>query len=240
MPELLETAAIALAQDTVDDCPFPHKDEKHDRSNDFSNNAQTLGGNLGGGEDRSVAMVMRGERKPMTVGFQAHHLIPGAAIKGATALRKFMTAGDTVKADVGYEQNGKWNGTWLPGVHLFEGWAEVGRKGGGDIQFAYAYYAMDATGRQFHRWDSSHKDYNALVRRTLEEIRLKMVKLQSGCEECKKRSQKPWDPPYRLVKMLDSLAQRLQGRLTGGKNRWVRPYCTSDYAVLVGQGKTPD
>lgn len=239
MTQVIESAAIALAAETTDACAFPHKDEKHDRSNDFSNDSKVLGGTLEGGDAREIPMVLRGKRKPMTVGFQAHHLIPGGSIKGAKALLKFMTKGKTVKGDIGYEQNGKWNGTWLPGVNKFDGWGEVGRGGGVDIQFAYAYYAMIETRRQFHMWDSSHKDYNALVRRTLEEIRLKMIQLQAGCKKCKKRSEKPFDPPYQLVKMLDRLARRLEGYLTGSKKRWKPPYCTSNYAVLVGQGKKP-
>jgi hypothetical protein len=239
MTEVLELAATALAAEAGDDCAFTHKDEEHNRTNDFSNNSQVLGGNMGGSEVKMISVTVREKPKKMPLGFQAHHLIPGAAIKGAKKLRKYMTKGTTVKGNVGYVQNGLWNGTWLPGVHKFDGWSAAGAQGRTDLQFAYAYSAMMETGWQLHRWDSSHKDYNAMVRRTLEEIRLKMIEIQEDCKKCKKRSKKPFDPPYRLVEMLDKVARRLERYVTGPKKQWRPPYCTSDYAVLVGQGKKP-
>ena len=240
MPELGEMAAVAMAAEIVDKCPFPHEETKHDKTNDLSNVASTLGDNIGGGDDREITVTLRGKSKPMDLGFQAHHLIPGASIKGASELLKFVKSGGTVKADIGYLQNDERNGAWLPGLHKFEGWGELSKDGGYEIQFAYAYAAMEAAGCQFHMWDSSHKDYNAFVRRTLEEIRLKMLELRTDCDKCDDQSKKPWDPPYELVSMLYALAHRMKGYVTGSKGRWFPPYCTSDFAVLAGAGMTPD
>jgi hypothetical protein len=239
MPELGELAAVALAAEVVDECPFPHEDEQHNRSNDFSNVPATLGRRLRGGADRNIAVTVRGVGKSMPLAFQAHHLIPGTSIKHAKKLQALMTAGSEVKGDVGYDQNDKRNGRWLPALHRFEGWGALSKDGGFEVQFAYAYYAMTTTGRQFHMGDASHKDYNAFVRRTLEEIRLKVLELHSDCKKCEDRMQKPWDPPYQLVDQLFDLATRMDGYVTGPTDKWEPPYCTSDYAVLVGQGMTP-
>ncbi len=240
MPQLGETAAVALAAEVAVECPFPHKEDKRNLANDFSNNAGTLGTNLTGGDDRTITMEVRGEKKSMDLGLQAHHLIPGAAIKGASALRKYMTAGQTVKEDIGYLQNEVWNGAWLPALHKYKGWGQLSKTGGYEIQFAYAYAAMKATGGQFHMWDSSHADYNAFVRRTLEEIRLKMLSVRSVCEKCDNSEKKPWDTPFPLLGMVNAVAGRMREHVTGPTSKWKPPYCTSDFAVLVGAGYTPD
>jgi A nuclease family of the HNH/ENDO VII superfamily with conserved AHH len=236
--ELLEKAAIALAQAAGDDCPFPHKDGEHNRTNDFKNNSTTLGGKLKGGESRMMNVKVRNTTHSMKLAFQAHHLIPGQSIKVAKKIRKYMTKGQTVKGNVGYKQNDAWNGIWLPALP-YGGWSAAGVQGGPDVKFAYAYQAMITTGLPFHIPDSSHKNYNAMVRLALEELRLKMIQLQAECKKCKKRSEKPYDPPYRLVEMIDRVAKRLKGRMQGSTKKWQTPYCTSDYAVLVGQGKKP-
>ena len=240
MPELVEAADIALAKGIVDECPFAHEDQKHNKTNDFANIAATLGNRMKGGAPIKIDVKLRGHTKQMELGFQAHHLIPGTSIKGASALRSHITKGKTVKADIGYKQNDKWNGAWLPALHKFKGWGELGRTGGYEIQFAYAYAAMLKTQRQFHMGDGSHKDYNACVRRALELIRLKMVELKAECKQCEDRMKKPWDPPYQLYEMLQGLATKLNGYVTGPTNKWIPPYCTSDFAALVGYGKTPD
>lgn len=240
MPELLEKIAIAVAAEVADECPFSHEKGKHDKTNDLTNNSATLGSRLKGGDSQEISVTVRGKTKKMDLGFQAHHLIPGASINGAKPLVSFMAKGSKVKGDVGYTQNDPWNGVWLPALHEFKGWGELGKGGGYEIQFAYAYFAMKATGSQFHMWDSSHKDYNALVRRTLEEIRLKILELRSDCPKCDEGAKQPWDPPYQLNEMLEKLAVRMNGYVTGSQNKWHPPFCTSDFAVLVGAGHTPE
>jgi hypothetical protein len=64
--------------------------------------------------------------------------------------------------------------------------------------------------------------------------------LRSDCKKCEERAKKPWDPPYALVGMLYNLAQRMRGYVTGAKSKWRPPYCTSDFAVLMGSGMTPE
>jgi hypothetical protein len=196
---------------------------------------------LGPKADISITVELRGSKKPMDLAFQAHHLIPGTSIKNTT-LKEWMAAEKgTVKGDIGYLQNDQKNGVWLPALHRFEGWGALTKAGGYEIQFAYAYAAMKANGMvQFHMGDASHGDYNMFVRRTLEKFKVKMLELRTGCEECDKKAKKPYKPPYKLVGMLYQLAGRMERFVTGPTSKWVPPLCTSDFAVLVGAGQTPD
>jgi hypothetical protein len=243
MSELGEAVGIALTKDIVTECPFQHDDQQYNETNDLSNNSRLLGSaaELGIKADVSITVELRGSKKTMDLAFQAHHLIPGTSIKNATALRSWMEKGKTVKGDIGYLQNDRENGVWLPALHRFEGWGALTNAGGYEIQFAYAYAAMKASNMvQFHMGDGAHGDYNAFVRRTLEKFRVKMLELRSECEKCDKAAKKPYKPPYKLVGMLYQLAGRMKRFVTGPTSKWVPPLCTSDFAVLVGAGYTPD
>ena len=241
MTQLGEAAGVALTQDVVTKCPFQHDDTKYNKQNDLSNDSKALGTSIGAKGDNTITVELRGKTKSMDLGFQAHHLIPGTSIKHATALLQWMKKGKTVKGDIGYLQNDKRNGVWLPALHRYKGWGGLTHTGGYEIQFAYAYAAMKASGwAQFHMGDGSHGDYNMFVRRTLEKFRVKMLDLKTGCDQCDKDEEKPYKPPYELVSMLYGLSARMRGYVTGSRSHWVPPLCTSDFAALVGAGMTPD
>lgn len=243
MAELGEMVTVALILDMDSACPFSHEKPKHEKQNDLTNNPSKLGRNLGGGDPIPLSFYVRGRKFEMELGFGAHHLVPGdASLNKATALLKLMKKGE-MKGDIGYGVNHERNGVWLPGNYRWDAaskgkWSTLGASGGFEVQFAYAYYAMQVTGRQFH---DSHTDYSAWVRRTLEKIRVKTLALQAGCDECKEiNAKKPWNPPYTLVGVIDRLSSRLRGYVTGPVSRWKPPFCTSSMAVLVGAGWTPE
>ena len=235
MPEFKESMAVAMAAALVDECPFGHEERKHNEKNDLNNDPSALGSKLEGIGSPNLSFTAERKEYDAPLGFNPHHLIPGAALSGSKDLIKWIKKGSEVKGDIGYLQNDKRNGQWLPSHFKFTRWSASGFL----TKFTYAYHAMQETGLQFHMWDSSHADYNDYVRLTLGKIKLKMLEMRTGCDQCDQDAKKPWPPPYQLVGMLYGLSERMRLFVTGPTALWTTPFCTSDYALLVGLGHTP-
>jgi hypothetical protein len=243
MSQLGEPVAVAMADDLVDECPFSHDDNPPSKTNDLTNNPSKLGTNLKGGDAIQIKVKVRTNVRTMECGFGAHHVIPGdASLNKSSQLLPWMKKGD-LKSDIGYGVNHANNGIWLPGNYGWDPktvmkWGKLAASGGFEIQFGYAYAAMTATQRQFH---DAHPVYSTWVRLTLEKMRVKMLEMKTDCSHCdKKNNKKPYNPPFKLVGMLDGLSERLRGKLRFPASQWVPPFYTSEMSVLMHTGMTPD
>lgn len=246
MAELLETINAEVMAIFGDECPFSHKDGPHDKANDLSNSSKRLRRNLEKAGDESGEVVTipwecDGEHHKGPLGFNAHHILPAdAAVAKAHELLKVMKKqgdGGELKGDIGYGVNHENNGVFLPTEDKWDvakhgAWSEVMKKQDGyRLLYAYAYWSMKLTHRQFH---TSHGDYSDWVLNRLEEIKVKMIEAKNDCAEGKCKKTKPWNPPYELVRKLDNIAQHVKGYLTGSPRRWLAPLVTSPEAELYG------
>jgi hypothetical protein len=235
-----------LVEGLIDDCPFDHNAKKRNLTNDFSNSSKVLASKMPPKEKKpdipSMSFTLNGKTEKKPLGHQAHHLIPGEAIKRADPLKEWISKKPgNVNDNIGYLQNDKRNGAWLPASHAYKGWGALLKTGKHDVQYAYAYAAMQQNGgRQFHQYDSSHGDYNDAVLQALERIKVDALEFRQDCDKCTNKTKKPFDAPYDLLDRMYDLSTRLDGYVRGSPKRWKPPFCTSDYAVLYGTGLTPD
>jgi len=235
-----------------DDCLFDHADGPYNEHNDLDNSPAKLRRNRekagdDTGEPITFAFMHDGLVDKAPLAFNAHHLLPADdSVNKAKELLKIMNSQDNggdLKGDIGYNVNGKNNGVFLPtedhwDVAKYGKWSAVMKKQDGyRLLYAYAFWAMRLTGRQFH---TAHKEYNKWVLARLEEINLKMLESKKECKQDKCKKTKPWKPPYSLVGKLDAIAEHIKGYLTGPSYRWIPPLVTSPEADMYGAGVTPD
>lgn len=247
MTEFLETITAEVMAILGDDCVFSHEDGPHNAKNDLSNSPSKLRTRLGkaDGEPIIIAFMLDGTVDRAELGFNAHHVLPAdAAVNASKKLLKEMKKGKHLKGDVGYGVNHKNNGVFLPTEDRWDAgkygkWSALQKtQDGYRLPYAYAYWAMRLTGRQFH---TAHPDYSRWVKQRLEEIRIKMLAMKDACKKCeKKNAEEPFNPPYQLVRKLDSIADHVRGYLTGSPKRWLMPLITSPEAEFYGAGITPE
>jgi hypothetical protein len=247
MTEFLEVINAEVMEILGDECLFSHEDGEHKLKNDLSNSPSKLRTKLGAtkGEPIQFTFELDGTSYKGELGFNAHHVLPAdAAVNKATALLKEMKKSGHLKGDVGYGVNHKNNGVFLPtddrwNVAKFGKWSTMMKKQDGyRLLYAYAYWAMKKTGKQFH---TAHPDYNRWTKQRLEEIRVKMLEMKEDCDKCEKKNAKePFNPPYEIVDKLDAIAEHVRGYLTGSSRRWLYPLVTSPEAEFFGAGITPD
>lgn len=247
MTEILEIINPEVMAILGEDCLFSHEDGTHDKTNDLSNSPAKLRTNLGAKSGVPIKFTFEhdGTKHDGELGFNAHHVLPAdAAVNKSPDLLKEMKKGNGhLKGDVGYGVNHENNGVFLPtddrwDVGKFGKWSAVQRKRDGYLLlYAYAYAAMEKTGRQFH---TAHPDYSRWVKQRLEEVRVKMLEMKDDCKKCeKKNAAEPYNPPYEIVAKLDSIADHVSGYLCGSSKRWIYPIVTSPEAELYGADYTP-
>lgn len=248
MAEFLEVINQEVMKILGDECLFSHEDGPHDLTNDLSNSPSKLRRELGAkyGVPIPFTFTLDGTSYDGELGFNAHHVLPAdAAVNKSPDLLKEMKKGKGhLKGDVGYDVNGKRNGVFLPtddkwDVSKFGKWSAVQKKQDGyRLLYAYAFWAMRATGKQFH---TAHPDYSRWVKQRLEEIRVKMLEMKEDCDECaKKNAKEPFNPPYEVRERLYAIAEHVSGYLTGSPRRWLYPLVTSPEAEFYGAGITPE
>ncbi|HEY2852768.1 MAG TPA: AHH domain-containing protein [Gemmatimonadaceae bacterium] len=235
-----------------DDCLFDHADGPYNEHNDLSNSSADLRDNLEDAGDNSGRPIMiefglDGRVEEAELKFNAHHLLPAdASVNKATELLKIMNSQDNggdLKGDIGYGVNHENNGMFLPtedawDVARFGTWKGLQKiQDGYRLAYAYAYWAMRHTGRQFH---TSHGDYSLWVLSRLEEIKMKMLQAKRECKENKCKKTKPWKPPYNLVGKLDAIAEHISSYLREPSYRWLAPLVTSPESELYKFGMTPE
>jgi hypothetical protein len=237
MSQLGEAVWPALLNDELAECPFPHDERDHSQINDLSNSSKVLAGQLGSVPRDEVELRIGEKEEPDQVVAEAHHVIPGESLKSAKPLLKIIdkgTTGSKVKGDVGYRQNDKRNGIFLPGKTASRAWGTI-------YEPLFAFNAMDKQRAQFHMWSGAHSDYNRWWRQKLGTITLKTMVLYVECKKCRdKYSSDKIDPPYRLVDTLYGLAGRITPYLRYPVRGWRIPLCTSDYSLLRLLGHTPE
>jgi len=176
----------------------------------------------------------------------AHHLIPGEASLAPSALKPFMTKGETVQSAsgkswkiacyIGYNVNGSHNGIWLPGNYAIrkptkpwykspdskKSWSDLGDH---DWCMHYVAAVSKVTRRQFH---DAHTKYSEAVEELLNKIATKVYAHQEKCEECAKSAGKEIAPPYFIKQRLYNISGFLRRHLAGSPDTWKRPWYTSD------------
>lgn len=157
----------------------------------------------------------------------------------------------TIDGHIGYDVNGSHNGVWLPGNYAIKaakprrrskktgkvipakaGTTPVKGLSWEDLsnsyepwQYAYVASACKAAKGQFH--DSHERPYSASVRRNLMKIVVALAThLDSGCEECKKKTKV--SPPFRVKRRLYQASKKLRGYVVGPPGSWKRPWFTSE------------
>jgi hypothetical protein len=169
----------------------------------------------------------------------AHHLIPGEASLGRSALIKLMTQGEsvqvktpkgektkTIRKHIGYNVNGAHNGVWLPGNYYIRGknspapgttWSDLG-----DDPWCLNYVAAVAKAgkAQFH---DAHEMYSGEVENTLNTIA--QILTQHECNKCKASD---ISPPFKIKTRLYNMSSFLNTKVTAGPGAWGRPWFTSD------------
>jgi len=187
-----------------------------------------------------------GETRKLPYTAAAHHLIPtNGSLTKAKALMVYIAEKDgKISGDIGYDTNGAENGVWLPTGNSL---ARVLRRGytlptvtkgtkygklPTDLKQRYAEAVMRKVNRQFH---DAHGKYNDFVMDVLGKIHNHAFSLESDlpCKECKKIQENKGKvkPPHGLVMRLNSLNDRLKGKLANNPLSWRWPIFTSSYAM---------
>lgn len=247
--EFYEKIAIAVAFGDDDlKCPFPHRPPIQREENKIPPEVENSSGRLGRalGSNRIDAASIRPPfeckkgLKADTAGFSPHHLIPGNEIwndKGHP-LHAWIheRVENKVTGDIGYLNDSAINGVDLPSNRKFP--ASWGSANPSD-QRGYAFAAMNAVGemRQFH---DSHKAYSAFVWNVLVKVSKWLDSIEGRAQGCGKKNcpaakQKPYEPPYGVVGILEKTASRLRNRVVGHKSTWRMPTYTSRFARMYSR-----
>ncbi len=238
--ELNELVAAMVPSGDSTKCPFEHEPVEHKKKNvvpppKTANDASVLSSNLDAaslGVPPTEIELPNGDRA--LAQFTAHHLVPGNESWPKSKLYRWIDKRKGhVKGDIGYDVNGYRNGVDLPGHTPIGNWTARSPRFRSD----YAFASMRAAGgtRQFH---DRHAAYSDFVVQVLNKIAAPLdarVGGSAGCgeDECPgNKKKKPFDPPYNVLPRLYALAQRLQGRLTGGARGWQKPIITSRFALM--------
>jgi hypothetical protein len=241
MAELCESVAFGEVSEQDHSCPFCKEKSQVERKNDLVNDSANLASSLKNAGKPEPDWVIKyihplaGELDGR-LRTNAHHLIPGdASLNPHPKIKKYITAGNTVDADIGYGVNHQNNGVWLPSYpHDFETlkdkeapvkWSEM-TKVYPDQQFDIAVQAMEKAQHQFH---DAHPDYSDFASQCLDKICEKLLNSGCQCPNAKKKG-KPWPAPFALVGRLDGISGRLRNLLSGLKYNWKDPVFTSRHA----------
>ncbi|MBK9990360.1 MAG: AHH domain-containing protein [Verrucomicrobia bacterium] len=256
MAEIGEGVAIGVIDDRHDEeCPYckcaKEKPEKieNDLVADIDEDAPGFDGPLGNNSGKLGTACKDDKPSPQTiddvpVALAAHHLIPGNAALGESALKSgnHLWKHGMEHGNIGYNINSAANGVWLPGSYALHKTNVTKRNATTDRNAPswkeqslperqeYAVLATLLYGAQFH---DSHKDYNEFVRRVLDKIAAKLEYAKGlNCPEATTSGEKPPGerPPLKvIVSRLNKLSKRMKGMLTRPDPvRWRKNIYTSD------------
>lgn len=160
--------------------------------------------------------------------YGAHHLIPGNDSLGRSELYKEKKLGPIDdgqdKDNIGYNVNSANNGVWLTSNYAVKGW-----KSGHDNSFkkAYAFLAMNFSGRQFH--DAHRSPYSSTVKDTLNELLTLLDTMKDeGCPFCGEGESQS-SPPYHLNARLNAISRWLKDHLQSDAKDWKDNIVTSNW-----------